>query len=249
MKSLKRGIKALILTVLAYLIQTCVMNHLTIRGVSGSVIFAVIAVLTVSCGKKYAFCASCLIGVMVESMLSNVPGLYVIAYPVIAMLSAQAFADRTDRQLEQRRMRIENRKARLSERGAKEPWWQKALHPALEGDLPAHLRIPLCAGLMDLLLNIVLSVISSGSFFPKDAWVSFAENAALLLFFNLGVLFFLGRMGRYIRKGGCCGKKYTRIMLPSFIFILFADIFFIIVSVFQGGIFRGWLTKKAPEGS
>lgn len=156
MKSLKRGIKALILTVLAYLIQTCVMNHLTIRGVSGSVIFAVIAVLTVSCGKKYAFCASCLIGMMVESMLSNVPGLYVIAYPVIAMLSAQAFADRTDRQLEQRRMRIENRKARLSERGAKEPWWQKALHPALEGDLPAHLRIPLCAGLMDLLLNIVL---------------------------------------------------------------------------------------------
>ena len=156
MKSLKRGIKALILTVLAYLIQTCVMNHLTIRGVSGSVIFAVIAVLTVSCGKKYAFCASCLIGMIVESMLSNVPGLYVIAYPVIAMLSAQAFADRTDRQLEQRRMRIENRKARLSERGAKEPWWQKALHPALEGDLPAHLRIPLCAGLMDLLLNIVL---------------------------------------------------------------------------------------------
>ncbi len=100
-----------------------------------------------------------------------------------------------------------------------------------------------------LALNTVLSVINTGSFFPKDAWVSFAENAALLLFFNLGVLFFLGRMGRYIRKGGCCGKKYTRIMLPSFIFILFADVFFIIVSVFQGGVFRGWLAKKAPEGS
>ena len=100
-----------------------------------------------------------------------------------------------------------------------------------------------------LVLNTVLSVISSGSFFPKDAWVSFAENAALLLFFNLGVLFFLGRMGWYIRKGGCCGKKYTRIMLPSFVFILFADIFFIIVSVFEGGIFRGWLAKKVPEES
>ena len=100
-----------------------------------------------------------------------------------------------------------------------------------------------------LVLNTVLSVISSGSFFPKDAWVSFAENAALLLFFNLGVLFFLGQMGWYIRKGGCCGKKYTRIMLPSFVFILFADIFFIIVSVFEGGIFRGWLAKKVPEES
>ena len=100
-----------------------------------------------------------------------------------------------------------------------------------------------------LVLNTVLSVINTGSFFPKDAWVSFAENAALLLFFNLGALFFLGRMGRYIRKGGCCGKKYTRIMLPSFVFILFADIFFIIVSVLEGGIFRGWLAKKAPGES
>jgi hypothetical protein len=35
-------------------------------------------------------------------------------------------------------------------------------------------------------------------------------------------------------------------MLPSFVFILFADIFFTIVSVFQGGIFRGWLAKKRP---
>ena len=100
-----------------------------------------------------------------------------------------------------------------------------------------------------LVLNTVLSVINTGSFFPKDAWISFAENAALLLFFNLGVLFFLGRMGRSIRKGGCCGKKYTRIMLPSFVFILFADIFFIIISVFEGGIFRGWLAKKLPEES
>ena len=100
-----------------------------------------------------------------------------------------------------------------------------------------------------LVLNTVLSVINTGSFFPKDAWISFAENAALLLFFNLGVLFFLGRMGRSIRKGGCCGKKYTRIMLPSFVFILFADIFFIIISVFEGGIFRSWLAKKLPEES
>ena len=156
MKSLKRGLKALIITFLAYLVQVCVMPHLPIRGVRGSVLFAVIAVFTVSCGKKYAFCASCLIGMMVETMLSNVPGLYVIAYPVITMLAAQAFADRTDRQLEQRKMRIENRRARLSERGTKEPWWQRALHPQMEGDLPAHLRIPLCAGLMDLLLNVVL---------------------------------------------------------------------------------------------
>jgi len=98
-----------------------------------------------------------------------------------------------------------------------------------------------------LLLNTVLSVANTGDFFPKEAWISFAENAALLIFFNLGVLFYLARMGYYISKGACSGKRYTRILLPSFVFILFADIFFIIISLFEGGLFRGWLARKKPE--
>ena len=98
-----------------------------------------------------------------------------------------------------------------------------------------------------LMVNTALSVINTGSFFPKDAWISFGENAALLLFFNLGVLFYLVRMGRNIRKGAFNGKKYTRILIPSFVFILFADIFFVIVSLFEGGLFRGWLARKDCE--
>jgi hypothetical protein len=35
-------------------------------------------------------------------------------------------------------------------------------------------------------------------------------------------------------------------MVPSFVFIIFADIFFTIMSLFQGGIFRGWFAKKKP---
>ncbi|MBR3363448.1 MAG: hypothetical protein IKG53_01060 [Solobacterium sp.] len=98
-----------------------------------------------------------------------------------------------------------------------------------------------------LLLNIALSLMNGGGVFPREAWWSFAENALLLLFFNSGVLFYLAGMGIAIRKGTYFGKKYTRIMIPSFIFILFADIFFVIISVFEGGIFRGWLAKKAYE--
>ena len=98
-----------------------------------------------------------------------------------------------------------------------------------------------------LILNTALSAIHTGSFFPKDAWLGFGENAALLLFFNAGVLFYLIRMGAAIRKRACFGKKYTRIMLPSFVFILFADIFFVIISILEGGIFRGWLAKKKIE--
>ena len=98
-----------------------------------------------------------------------------------------------------------------------------------------------------LVLNTALSAVRAGDFFPEGAWISFGKNVLLLLFFNLGVLFYLIRMGSFIRRGAHAGKKYTRIMVPSFIFILFADIFFIIISVFEGGIFRGWLAGKEPE--
>ena len=95
-----------------------------------------------------------------------------------------------------------------------------------------------------LALNTLLSVLNTGNLFPREAWINFAENAALLLYFNLGVLFYLAGMGGAIRKETAFGKKYTRILIPSFVFIVFADIFFVIISIFEGGIFRGWLAKK-----
>ena len=108
-------------------------------------------------------------------------------------------------------------------------------------------RILFAVDIALLLLNTVLSAANTGNFFPKDAWISFGENAALLLFFNAGVLFYLARMGSAIRRQAFFGKKYTRILIPSFIFILFADIFFIIISFFEGGLFRGWLARKKIE--
>ena len=108
-------------------------------------------------------------------------------------------------------------------------------------------RILFAVDIALLVLNTVLSVAATGEFFPRDAWVSFGTNALLLLYFNLGVLYYLARMGSSMRRGAACGKKYTRILIPSFVFILFADIFFVIISLFQGGLFRGWLARKEFE--
>ena len=80
----------------------------------------------------------------------------------------------------------------------------------------------------------------------KDALLIFAREAATVLFFNLGVFFYSARLGAAIRKGRSFGVKFTRALMPSFLFIIVADIFFFIISVFKGGIFRGWLGKKQP---
>ncbi len=98
-----------------------------------------------------------------------------------------------------------------------------------------------------LLVNILLTLINTGSFYARDALSNFGQNTAIILFLNLGVLWYIARLGRFIRQGACAGKRYTRIMVPSVLFILFADVFFIIASILEGGIFRGWLAKKQPS--
>ena len=98
-----------------------------------------------------------------------------------------------------------------------------------------------------LMLNLLLSGIQTGNFLPTGPLYSFLKNVAWLLYFNLGVLFYIIRMSGAISKGQAAGKRYTRILIPSFVFILFADLFFIIISLFEGGLFRGWLARKKYE--
>ena len=97
-----------------------------------------------------------------------------------------------------------------------------------------------------LFLNIMLNGIQNGNFLPVSAFEHFAVQTLTLIFLNLGVFFYIIRMGGAINKGKFFGKKFTRILIPSFVFIIFADIFFVIISIFAGGIFKGWLAKKQP---
>ncbi|MDE6729361.1 MAG: hypothetical protein K2J71_01105 [Oscillospiraceae bacterium] len=78
----------------------------------------------------------------------------------------------------------------------------------------------------------------------QDALLVLAKQWGIVLFFHAGVLFYQIRMGIAVNRGTFFGVKYTRAMMPSFLFILVADLFFLLISVFQGGLFRGWLRKK-----
>ncbi len=79
---------------------------------------------------------------------------------------------------------------------------------------------------------------------PMAAVIQYAQQLLILLFFHLGIFWCMFRMGLAIRKKAAAGVRFTRVLLPSFVFILMADLFFILISLFQGGLFRGWLQKK-----
>ncbi len=164
-------LKVLLMILLFFLLQTTVMPHLKISGIMPNLLMVIIAILTVSYGKLYAFIAGALIGVILEAMSFSIPLFYLIIYPVLALLCAQVFADMSDIKREMRRIREAQRQSEAAAE-IKAPFLKKKLRLRIRRDSPhdlnAHLRILLNALMLValyegvMLVYIALSGISIG---------------------------------------------------------------------------------------
>ena len=96
-----------------------------------------------------------------------------------------------------------------------------------------------------MLLRVFFAIVQGED--VLDPVLSFGRSLLVLLVLACGIIAYGIRLAVHISKGTDAGKKYTRIMLPSFVFILFADLFFTVISVLQGGIFRGWFSRFKPD--
>ncbi|MCR5398170.1 MAG: hypothetical protein K6E68_01400 [Lachnospiraceae bacterium] len=108
------------------------------------------------------------------------------------------------------------------------------------------MRILIVVFLGIALLRTFVSIINEGFFFPIGPWIVYGKQILEVLALGCGIITFDIWLALCINKKKEYGKHYTRIMLPSFVFIICADLFFTIISVIQGGIFRGWFSKKKP---
>ncbi len=84
-----------------------------------------------------------------------------------------------------------------------------------------------------ILLQIALSFFSAGAV-PGELWRSLVIQIFTWLFLNSGVLFCMARLSSAVRIGSALADQFTRVMIPSFLFIPIADIFMILSSLFQG---------------
>jgi cell shape-determining protein MreD len=125
---IRKGIQFIVLVFLTYLLQAAVAYHVAIAGVAPNIAIAVIAVVSIALGHKYTFVISLAVGYMLEIMMPSLEYIYLILYPVCAMLGSLFFADKSERRMEEERST-----------------GKKVLR------LPAHIRTMLCA-----LLSIVV---------------------------------------------------------------------------------------------
>ena len=117
-----KALKFLLLTALCYLLQATVPYYIQILDVAPNLALAIIAVVTVAMGRKYTFFMSTIVGYLLEIMMGELTYMSLILYPVCCMLGAIAFSDKSARKLEEERSTGKR-----------------------TGNLPAHLRTPLCA--------------------------------------------------------------------------------------------------------
>lgn len=160
--ALVRLVKILFLILLFYLLQTVVIPHLKLWGIMPNLLMVIIAILTVSFGKKYAFASGALIGILLETMTPNLRIFNLLIYPALALLCAQIFADMSEIKRELLRIKIAQRQADrriVAVKGASRP---KRLHFHFQrksaDDMEAHLRILLNALLLTLFYEVVMLI-------------------------------------------------------------------------------------------
>lgn len=94
-----------------------------------------------------------------------------------------------------------------------------------------------------VLIAINLIKYAMGTAAALSDWLPLAENIGIYLFFNCGVFYCMARLSASARKIRQTKNRYTRIMVPAFLFIPMADIFMTISALFNGKIIFTLLKK------
>lgn len=128
----RRYLVYVLLIVLGYLSEVCIMPYVKIFGVTPNLLYVIIGIITVAYGKLRAFWAGLIFGLLMEIMLPSVLYLNLLLYPVSTLFCSFLFADKPLKTIEYER--AINKKSR---------------------ELPSWLRTMLCTGLNILVYETV----------------------------------------------------------------------------------------------
>lgn len=87
-----------------------------------------------------------------------------------------------------------------------------------------------------ILLQMALAFFSGGTV-PGELWRSLVIQMCIWLFLSSGMLFCMARFCAAVRGERSLANQFTRVMVPSFLFIPIADLFMVVSSLFHGRFF------------
>lgn len=85
-----------------------------------------------------------------------------------------------------------------------------------------------------LLVQVIGFNLSNDLIMIIDTIKSYVGSIGIILFLNIGLIFSLIQLARGVRQKKTIKNNYTRVMIPSFVFLIMADLFMIISALFKG---------------
>ncbi len=95
--------KFFFIVLLGYLMQVCVMPYFRVGDVTPSLLFAIIAIITVGYGRLRAIWVGCIYGILMETMCPTITMLSLLLYPLSAGFMSMFFSDKSEKRLEYER--------------------------------------------------------------------------------------------------------------------------------------------------
>lgn len=101
---------------------------------------------------------------------------------------------------------------------------------ALVYDLPKN-YFPF-AFVIQILINLIKYI--TGTVPEFSDWIPLIYDISIYLFFNIGIIYCMICLSANVRKLRKTRNRYTRVIVPSFLFVPIADIFMIFIALFNG---------------
>lgn len=107
---IRRSVMYILIILLSYLVQVCVVPYIKIFGVSPNLLYVAIGIITVAYGKLRAFWAGLIFALLTQIMLPSVSFLNLGLYSLTSLFCSFPFADKPLKTLEYERATNRKRK-------------------------------------------------------------------------------------------------------------------------------------------
>jgi hypothetical protein len=104
--------------------------------------------------------------------------------------------------------------------------------------------VGLFLGIGGLIVKCLINIFSGSAFVFDKSFVAAAYRIGIWLFFSIGMLVCEYRLAAFIKNGKTVKNMYTRVMVPSFVFLVFSDIFMAVAALFHGKLIFSLFRKE-----
>jgi hypothetical protein len=80
----------------------------------------------------------------------------------------------------------------------------------------------------------IINIFVSGASFFDNNLVSLLQNITIWIIFDIGMLICTAQLASAVKKDKTIKDMYTRVMVPSFVFLIFADAYMAILALLHG---------------